>query len=68
MFSKTWVPFLVETTKIENISFPFKTAMSETNIKTYRMESTKTIGVFPVTSFFGKTCSSFRISKIINLI
>ena len=33
--------FLVEATKIENTSFPFKTAMSETNIKTNRMSTTK---------------------------
>ena len=28
--------FLVETTKIENTSFPFKTALSEANVKTNR--------------------------------
>ena len=33
--------FLVETTKIESTSFPFKTALSEANVKTNRMESTK---------------------------
>ena len=33
--------FLVETTKIENTSFPFKTALSETNVKTNRMATTK---------------------------
>ena len=33
--------FLVETTKIENVSFPYKTAMSEANVKTNRMGSTK---------------------------
>ena len=33
--------FLVETTKIENASFPFKTALSETNVKTHRMTTTK---------------------------
>ena len=33
--------FLVETTKIENTSFPFKTALSETNVKTNSMTTTK---------------------------
>ena len=33
--------FLVETTKIESTSFPFKTALSETNVKTNRMATTK---------------------------
>ena len=33
--------FLVETTKIENISFRFKTALSEPNVKTNRMATTK---------------------------
>ena len=32
---------LVETTKIENTSFPFKTALSEVNVKTNRMATTK---------------------------
>ena len=33
--------FLVEATKIENTSFPFKTALSEANVKTNRMVTTK---------------------------
>ena len=33
--------FLVETTKIENTSFPFKTALSEASVKTNRMATTK---------------------------
>ena len=33
--------FLVETTKIENTLFPLETALSEVNVKTNRMESTK---------------------------
>ena len=33
--------FLVETTNIENTSFPFKTALSETNVKANRMATTK---------------------------
>ena len=33
--------FLVETTEIENTSFPFKTALSEANVKTDRMAIAK---------------------------
>ena len=33
--------FLVESTKIENASFPYKTLISEANVKTNRMVSTK---------------------------
>ena len=40
-FLKTGVPFLVEPTKIEKASFPYKTAISEANIKTNRMVTTK---------------------------
>ena len=35
-----YVP-LVETTKIENVSFSYKTAISEANVKTKSMVSTK---------------------------
>ena len=35
--------FLVEATKIENTPFPFKTALSEANVKTNRMATTKWI-------------------------
>ena len=41
LFQKTGTRFLVETTKVENTSFPFKTALSEANIKTNRMVTTK---------------------------
>ena len=34
--------FLVDVTEIENASFPYKTVMSEANVKTNRMGSTKT--------------------------
>ena len=51
LFQKTGVLFLVETTEIENTSFPFKTALSETNVKTNRMATTK-CEVLPVTTFF----------------
>ena len=40
-FQKPGVPFLVESTKIENASFPYKTAISEANIKTNKMVTTK---------------------------
>ena len=33
--------FLVESTKTENASFPYKTTTSEANVKTNRMVSTK---------------------------
>ena len=33
--------FLVESIKIENASFPYKTAISEPNVKTKRMAGTK---------------------------
>ena len=40
-FKKLEHRFLVRTTKIENPSFPFKTVMSEANVKTNRMATTK---------------------------
>ena len=40
-FKKLEYCFLVETTEIESTSFPFKTALSETNVKTNRMTTTK---------------------------
>ena len=40
-FKKLEYHFLVETTKIENASFLFKTALSEANVKTNRMATTK---------------------------
>ena len=39
-FRKTRVLFLDESTKIENASFPYRTAISEANVKTNRMVST----------------------------
>ena len=41
VFKKMEYHFLVETTKIESTSFPFKTALSEANFKTNRMTTTK---------------------------
>ena len=40
-FKKLEYRFLVESTKIENASFSYKTAMSEANVKTNRMVNTK---------------------------
>ena len=40
-FKKLEYRFLVESTKIENASFPYKTAISETNVKTNRMVTTR---------------------------
>ena len=40
-FKQLEYQFLVETTKIENTSFPFKTALSEANVKTNKMATTK---------------------------
>ena len=40
-FKKLEYRFLVESTKIENALFPCKTALSEANVKTNRMLSTK---------------------------
>ena len=41
LFQKTGVPFLVDSTKIENASLPYKTAISEANDKANRMVNTK---------------------------
>ena len=41
LFQKLEYRLLVESTKIENTSFPYKTAMSEAHVKTNRMVSTK---------------------------
>ena len=41
IFKKLESRFLVETPKIQNTSFPFKTALSEANVKTNRMATTK---------------------------
>ena len=40
-FKKLGYHFLVESTVIENATFPYKTAQSEANFKTNRMESTR---------------------------
>ena len=43
MFKKLEHCFLVESTKIENASFSYKTAISEANVKTNKMVTTKWI-------------------------
>ena len=40
-FKKTGVLFLLQSISIENEKFPYKTALSKTNVKANRMESTK---------------------------
>ena len=40
-FKKLEKSFLVESNKIENVTFPYKTALSEDNVKTKRMGRTK---------------------------
>ena len=41
LFKKLDCHFLIETTEIESTVFPFKTSLSETNVKTNRMTTTK---------------------------
>ena len=41
LFRKTGLPFLVESTKIENASFPYKTSLLEANVKPNRMVISK---------------------------
>ena len=41
IFKKVEYRFLVESTNIENASFPYKTALSEANVKTNTMVTTK---------------------------
>ena len=57
--------FLVETTKIENTLFPFKTALPMLRQIEWRLQNepvTKS-GVLPVTAlFFLKICFSFKTS------
>ena len=66
LFQKTGVP-LVESTKIENASFPYKTTISEANVKTNRMVSAKWTynkeRSLPVTTLiFLRFCVSLRTS------
>ena len=65
-FKKLEYCFLVESTKIENASFPYKTALSEVNVKKNRIKSTKwTCRSFASNYFiffFWKFCFSLRTS------
>ena len=65
LFQKTGIPF--ESTKIEKPSFPYKTIISETNVKTNRMVSIKWTyhkeqGLRVTILFFWKFCFSLRTS------
>ena len=66
-FKKLEHNLLVEPTKIEKTPFPFKTALSEANVKTNRMATTKWTyhkewSFASNYLFFWKICSSFRTS------
>ena len=66
-FKKLEYCFLVESTKIENDSFPYKSVTSEANVKTNRIVSTKWTyhkqRSFASNCFiFKKFCSSLRTS------
>ena len=56
VFKKLEHNFSVESTKIENVSFPYKTAISETSFKTNRVVTIKWTYCkeqsFTVTTFF----------------
>ena len=41
LFKKLEYFFLVENTKIDHITFPYKTALSDANVKTNKMGNTK---------------------------
>ena len=58
--------FLVESTKIENAIFPNKTVLSEANVKTNRMGSTKYFSVWEprVMSWFDVPPLKFRYSYL----
>ena len=62
-FKKLEYCLLVESTKIENASFLYKTTIPEVNVKTNRMISTETItknGVLPVLTYFLKFLLQFK--------
>ena len=61
-FLKNWsTVFLVESTKIDSITIPYKTALSEANIKTNRMGTTK-LTYHKEQSF---ACNNFPFLKIL---
>ena len=55
-FKKLEYQFLVESTKIENASFPYETAISEANVKANKMVTIKSAnkknGLLPVATLF----------------
>ena len=69
IFQKLEYSFLVESTKIENTSFPYKTAISEANVKANRMVTAKWTyhikrSLASNYFFFWKSCFSLRTSYI----
>ena len=67
LFKKLEYHFLVENTKIENAIFPYKTALSEANVKTNKIGKTKWTyhkeQSFASNYFvFRKSCFSLRTS------
>ena len=67
LFQKTGAPFFSLSTKIEKASFPYKTAMSEVNVKTNRMVTTKWTyhkerSLPVITLFSWRFCVSLRTS------
>ena len=66
--NKKSISFLVKSTEIKSVTFPYKTALSEINVKTNRMCSTKWTyqlsGVLPITTLFlWKFCFSLKTSN-----
>ena len=51
--------FLVENTKIENATFPYKTALWEANVKTNRMGSAKWTYCKEQSLYFASNCFAF---------
>ena len=70
LFKKLKYHFLVESTKIDNITSPYKTALSEANVKTKRMGSTKRTyqknGVLPVTKYFPFSKILFQFRNLVH--
>ena len=61
LFKNLEYSVLVESTKIDSITFPYKTALSEANVKTSRIGNTK-LSYHKEQSF---TCNNFSFSKIL---
>ena len=62
VFKKLKYVSLVESTKIDNITFPYKTSLSEANVKAKRMWNTKLTYRKERTSF---ACNHFPFSKLL---